>query len=77
MHTIRLRINDKIFNHFLWLLQRFGKDEIEIINEDHEYQSVQEYLKEELQLLEEGKQEYLTPEELDKHLEQTINKHED
>lgn len=77
MQTLKLRISDKIYNHFLWFLQRFKKDEIQIINENHEFLSLQEYLKDELHLLEEGKQEYLTPEELDKHLEQTINKHED
>ncbi|MBN1340175.1 MAG: hypothetical protein JXA03_12675 [Bacteroidales bacterium] len=76
MQTIRLRVNDKVYRNLMWFLERFRKDEIQVINEDSEFISMQEYLKEELKLLENGQSEFLTLEELDHELEKTIQKYE-
>ncbi len=77
MQTIRLRINDKIYKHLMWFLKRFDKEELQIIEENEEYLSVQEYLQKELDSVEEGKAKYMTIDELDQDLESTIREHED
>lgn len=76
MQTIRLRVNDKIYKHLMWFLGRFNKEEIQIINESEEYISVQEYLKKELDKVEDGKSEYLSIDQLNDLLEDTIKKYE-
>lgn len=77
MQTIRLRVNDSIFQPLMWFLKRFGKNEIEVINENEEYLSVQEYLKKELATIENGTAEFVSFNELDQELEATIRKYED
>ena len=77
MQTIRLRVNDNIFQQLMWFLKRFGKNEIEVINENEEYLSVQEYLKKELENIENGKAEFISFNELDQELEATIRNYED
>jgi vacuolar-type H+-ATPase subunit E/Vma4 len=76
MQTIRLRVSEKIIGNLLSLLSRFNKEEIEIITEDDEFVSAQNYLKDELRKLEEGKATYITLEELDRALEEKIKGHE-
>ncbi|MCA1752064.1 MAG: hypothetical protein LC670_09795 [Flavobacteriales bacterium] len=76
MRTIKIRIDDKVFKHFMWFLQRFKKDEIQVINEDDTYLSVKEYLSGELDSLEQGEAEFISIEELDIELENAISKHE-
>lgn len=76
MQTIRLRVNDEIYKNLLWFLSRFGKDEIQVINEKSEFLAVQEYLKNELDQLESGTLEFVSFEELDNHLEETLRKYD-
>jgi len=61
----------------MWFLQRFSSEEIQVIQENNEFLSVQQYLKKELVSVEEGKAEYISLEELDQELESTIRKNED
>ena len=68
MQTIRLQVNNNIYKHLMWFLSRFKKDEIQIIEEDQEFLSVQQYLQKELALIESGEAEYVTIDELDKDL---------
>ena len=77
MQTIRLRIHDSVYNHLMWLLKRFKKNEIEVISETDEFISVQEYLKEELKTIESDEAEFINLEQLDSELESTIKKYED
>jgi hypothetical protein len=77
MQTIRMVVSDKVFDNLMWFLSRFNLDEIQVITEGNEYISIQNYLQHELKQVEEGKMEYLTLEQLDQQLEETINKHED
>lgn len=77
MQTIRLRVNDSIFQQLMWLLKRFSKDEIEVINENEEYLSIQEYLKKELEKIEKGTADFISRNQLDEGLESTIRKYED
>ncbi len=77
MHTIRLRVDERIYRNLMWFLNRFSKDELQVIREDDEYLSVREYLKKELAAVEEGTAEYISLEELDKELDATLEKYED
>jgi hypothetical protein len=76
MRTIRLRVNDKIYHHLMWFLGRFSKEEIQVISENEESISLQEYLNKELNKVEDGSAEYISIDQLDNLLEDTIRKHE-
>jgi len=73
MHTVRLRVSDKVFDHLMWFLSRFTSDEIQILKENDEYLSIRNYLQGKLNYLEEGKAEFYTLEELEKQLDATIS----
>jgi len=76
MPTIRLQVNNHIYKHLMWFLSRFKKDEIQIIEEDQTFLSVQQYLQKELALIESGEAEYISIDELDRELQATIDKYE-
>ncbi len=76
MKIINLKINDRVYKYFMWFLERFDKDEIQIINEEDEFLSVKEYLRKELDSLEKGKAEFISIDELGNELEETIRKNE-
>ena len=77
MQTLRLRVNDRVYKSLIRLLSKFGKDEIQVIKEDDNYLSIQQYLKKELSTVEDGSAEYIDIEELENTLDATIRKHED
>jgi len=76
MQTIRLRVNDRVYKSLIRLLSKFGKDEIQVIEEDDNYLSIQQYLKKELATVEDGSAEYIDINELENTLDATIRKHE-
>lgn len=76
MQTIRLRVNDNNFSNLMWFLKKFNQEEVQVINENNEYLSVQKYLENELLEMESGNREFISLEELDEHLEQTIRNYE-
>ncbi len=76
MHTIKLKIHDKAYHHFIWLLGKFSTDEIEVINDDESFLKIQADLKVELNEINEGKANYYSLEELEEKLESQIKKHE-
>lgn len=77
MQAIQLRVSDKVYGNLLWLLSRFGKDEIQVIKENNQFLSIQEYLKIELEQVEHGNGEFVSFEELERHLEETLQKYEE
>ena len=77
MQTIRLQVSSGTYKHLMWFLSRFKKEEIQIIKEDEEFVSVQNYLKEELASIEDGSAEFVDIDELDAELETTIRQYED
>ena len=58
------------------LLGKFNKEEIQIIEENDEFLSVQQYLERELQNLESGKGDFINIDQLDEQLNATIQKYE-
>ena len=77
MQTIKLRINDRIYKNILWLLGKFDKEELQIIEEDTQYISAKDYLKKELEKLKKGEEKLLDIDEVDHELENTIRQYED
>ncbi len=74
MHTIKLKVSDKIYDRFLWLLSKFNKDEIEILKEERtkDNSMVKDYLKEELDEIKKGNAKFITQAEFEKRLDEII-----
>lgn len=68
MHTLRLRVDNKIYKNLMWFPGRFSKDEIQIEEETDRFISTKEYLENELITIEEGKAEYISIEQLDDYI---------
>jgi len=77
MHTLRLRVDNKVYKNLMWFLGRFSKDEIQIEEETDQFISTRQYLEKELNTIEEGKAEYISIEQLDEDLEAILRSHED
>jgi len=80
MHSIRLKISDKIFGNVMWWLSKFSKDEVEIIFDDTDDATFDEnkrYLSKELDEILSGNAKFLSEEEAEYRLEQIIKKYED
>jgi hypothetical protein len=77
MKTIKLKINDSIYNELMWFLNRFSKDEVQIIKEDEDFAATKNYLERELEEIKSGKATFHTVEETDSRIEKTIRNHED
>jgi len=60
MQTIRLRVNDKAYKNLIRLLSKFSKDEVEVIEENDTFLSIQQYLEKELASVDEGTAKYTT-----------------
>jgi hypothetical protein len=76
MQTIRLRVNDKAYKNLIRLLSKFSKDEVEVIEENDTFLSIQQYLEKELANVEGGTAKYTTIEALEDRLDATIRKNE-
>ena len=76
MQTIRLNINDKIYDRLMRLLGKFSKDEVEIIKEDTAFKENKSYLETELNEIVDGKAKFVSLEEAEQRLENVIRKHE-
>ncbi|MEX0986525.1 MAG: hypothetical protein WD052_03530 [Bacteroidales bacterium] len=76
MQTIRLRVNDKVYKNLIRFLSKFSKEEVEVIEENDTFLSIQQYLEKELASVEEGTAKYTTIEALENRLDATIRKNE-
>jgi uncharacterized protein YdcH (DUF465 family) len=76
MHSVKLKIDDKIYENLLWLLRKFNKDELEIIIEDTNFREYKTYLEAELKEIKEGNATFYTMNEVEQRLDLIIKKHE-
>jgi hypothetical protein len=76
MQTIRLRVNEKVYQHLMWFLRKFTKEELEIIEEDAAFSNAQKELKQDLAQLKKGEAEFLDIDQLDQELENTLKRYE-
>jgi hypothetical protein len=76
MHTLKLNINDSVYEKFLLFLNNFQKEEIEVVSDDIDFQSAKKYLNAELEEIKSGKAKFYTMEEAEIRLEKVIQKYE-
>jgi len=76
MHTLRLKVNDKIYDKLLGLLNKFDKDEIEIIADTSDFIKDQKYLTHEYNEILDGASKFIEMDEVEQRLENVIKKHE-
>lgn len=72
MHTIQLKINDKVYDRFILLLSKFNKEEVEIVSEDQDFASNMIYLQKELDEIQSGNANFISQRELVSRLDQII-----
>ena len=77
MPTIRLQVSAKIYDHLMWFLKRFSKDELQVIEETEAFTLSQAELQDNLNKAESGNTEFFDLDQLDDDLEATIRKYED
>ena len=77
MHTIKLKIDDRVYDKLIWLLGKFTKDELEITIEEPDFTETKKYLETELDEILGNKANFLTVNETEQRLENMIRKHED
>jgi antitoxin component of MazEF toxin-antitoxin module len=73
MHTVRLNVTDSVYEKVMSALGTFSKDDVEIFLENDQFLIDQKYIEDELQEMENGNAQYMTMEEVNKHLENKIN----
>jgi len=77
MHTIKLKIDDRVYDKLIWLLGKFTKDELEIVIEEPNFTETKKHLEIELDEILSDKANFLTVNETEQKLENLIRKHED
>jgi hypothetical protein len=77
MHTIKLKIDDRIYDKLIRQLSEFSIDEVEILIDETNYTEIKKYLDAELDDIKSGNANFLTLEEAEQRLENRIRKHED
>lgn len=76
MHTVKLRVNDGVYEKLIGLLSKFNKDEVEIISETSDFAKNQKLLANELTEILNGQARFIEMDEADQRLENIIIKHE-
>ncbi|WP_210462244.1 tRNA pseudouridine synthase A [Rufibacter roseolus] len=76
MQTIRLRVNEKVYQNLMWFLRKFTKEELEIIEEDDTFTATQKELRQDLTQLENGEADFIDLDQLDQELENTLKRYE-
>jgi len=77
MHTIKLKIDDRVYDKLIRHLSEFSKDEVEIVMDETNYTETKKYLDAELDEITSGKAKFFTVNEAEQRLENLIKKHED
>ncbi|EDP94598.1 tRNA pseudouridine synthase A [Kordia algicida OT-1] len=72
MRTIQLKINEKVYDKFIWLLSKFTKDEIEIVSDSSDFKTSQDYLRKELNEIESGKANFISQKDFEDRLNEII-----
>ncbi|MGE4289736.1 MAG: hypothetical protein AB7E36_13715 [Salinivirgaceae bacterium] len=72
MHTIQLKINDKVYERFLWLLSKFSKEEVEIMTEESDFITTQNYLQRELDEINAGNVKFISQTDFEERLNRII-----
>jgi len=77
MHTIKLKIDDKVYDKLIWLLGKFTKDEVEIVLDEANFADTKKYLETELGDILQNKASFLSVNETEQRLEKLIRNRKD
>jgi len=77
METIRLEFQPKIKAKILELLSSFSSDELKIVPERSTFEDEKRMLQSRIDKINDGTAKFVSFEELDQYLEETISKYED
>jgi hypothetical protein len=73
MDTLQIKIKNKeTYQHLMWFLKKFNREELEIIESKSSFEYIQEELQHELHELDSGNSTLMDIEDLDKELEKII-----
>lgn len=72
MHTIQLKISEKVYDKVIGLLSKFNKEEIEIVSESSDFDSTLNYLHQELNEIETGKAKFISQQEFENRLNKIV-----
>jgi hypothetical protein len=74
MHTVRLKVNDHVYDKLIWLLGKFNKDEVEVIDESNDFLESQKHMSSELNDTRIRKSSSLTLNEVANRLDNILKK---
>jgi len=74
MLTVRLRVNERVYDKLIGLLGKFSRDEVEVIPETNDFIITQKYLSGELNEILNGKAKFMELDEVEQRLENIIRK---
>ncbi|MFP5436599.1 MAG: hypothetical protein ACLGH8_02325 [Bacteroidia bacterium] len=74
METIHLRVNSKVYEHVMWLLKQFDRNDVEIVSE--EFLRNKAELEEDLRKINAGEMKMYSLEEFEKETDELLKKHE-
>ena len=77
METIRLEFQPNIKAKILELLSSFSSDELKIVSERSTFEEEKRMLQSRIDKINDGTAKFVSFEELDQYLEETISKYED
>lgn len=72
MTTLTLRVSDSVYEKLVWLLSKFGKDELEIIERDEKFLKDKLYLENELNEILSSETQMLSFDEVSELLDRKI-----
>lgn len=77
MDTIRIKIKNKeTYTHLMWFLEKFDRNELQLIEEENSFDSVKKELHKELEDIDNGKSVLMPLDEYEKELDQLISSYE-
>jgi hypothetical protein len=71
METIHLKVNPKVYDHVMWLLKQFDRNDVEIVSE--EFLKNKAELEEDLRKIDAGEMKMYTLDEAEKIVEEVIS----
>ena len=76
MTTVKLKINDSVYDKIMWFISKFSKDEVEIVEDDTLFLEQKLYLESELKEINEGNAELIDFDEASSMLDKEIERRE-
>lgn len=73
METVHLKINSKVYDHVMWLLQQFNSDDVQIVSD--EFWKVKAEVNESFKQITSGEVDSISLEEFEKETDELLRKY--